>query len=328
MLVSYGQWQRRYRTWPNGSYWGTGLASGMDNQPRSPEGEIIDHAHLTWVDTNMQAVLANRIVLDIASVLDRREEVQDFADENALLVPWINEYLWDESSGFYHDLRRDQTRLTEVKTIGAFWALLADAVPAERLPRFVEHLDNAAEFKRPHRIPSLSADTPGYDPDGGLWLGGVWPPTNYMVMRGLAARGFEDLAYEIAKNHHDNMVASFEETGSVWEHHAPDEVGGGRGRKDFVGWTGITPIAVLFEFIFGLRPEFTQSRLSWQIRGIEGFSVDRYPFGASGLLNLKLHPRTTVLEKPTVEISSDMDVNVELVWAGGSEIVEVRAAGK
>jgi hypothetical protein len=267
-------------------------------------------------------------VLDIASVLDRREEVQDFADENALLVPWINEYLWDESSGFYHDLRRDQTRLTEVKTIGAFWALLADAVPAERLPRFVEHLDNAAEFKRPHRIPSLSADTPGYDPDGGLWLGGVWPPTNYMVMRGLAARGFEDLAYEIAKNHHDNMVASFEETGSVWEHHAPDEVGGGRGRKDFVGWTGITPIAVLFEFIFGLRPEFTQNRLTWQIRGVEGFSVDRYPFGASGLLNLKLHPRATVLEKPTVEITSDIDIKVELVWAGGSETVEVRAASK
>src|SRR5450432_418069 len=134
-----------------------------------------------------------------------------------------------------------------------------------------------------------------------------------MVMRGLASRGYEDLAYEIAKNHHDNMVQSFEATGSVWEHHAPDTEGEGRGRKDFVGWTGITPIAVLFEFIFGLRPEFTHNRLTWQIRGIEGFSVDRYPFGASGLLNLKLHPRATVLEKPTVEITSDIDIKVELV---------------
>jgi glycogen debranching enzyme len=298
----------------------------MDNQPRSPEGEIIDHAHLTWVDTNMQAVLANRIVLDIATVLDRREEVQDFAEENAALIPWINEYLWDESSGFYHDLARDQSRLTRVKTIGAFWSLLADAVPAERLPRFVEHLDNAAEFKRAHRVPSLSADTPGYDPDGGLWLGGVWPPTNYMVMRGLAARGFEDLAYEIAQNHHQNMVAAFEETGSVFEHHAPDEEGGGRGRKDFVGWTGITPIAVLFEFIFGLRPEFPRNRIAWHIRGIEGFSVQRYPFGEEGLLDLHLESRATVLDKPSVRISGNVDVVVELIWAGGTELIEVRAA--
>ncbi|MEO6600382.1 MAG: trehalase family glycosidase, partial [Polyangiaceae bacterium] len=272
--------------------------------------------------------LANRIVLDMAAVLDRREEVQDFADENAVLVPWINEYLWDESSGFYHDLRRDQSRLTEVKTIGAFWSLLADAVPAERLPRFVSHLDNVAEFKRPHRIPSLSADTPGYDPDGGLWLGGVWPPTNYMVVRGLAARGYEDMAYEIARNHHDNMVASFEETGSVWEHHAPDEEGGGRGRKDFVGWTGITPIAVLFEFIFGLRPEFTKNRLTWHIRGVEGFSVARYPFGAEGLLDLKLGARATVLDRPEVVITGNVDIDVELHWAGGSELFEVRAPTK
>jgi len=147
-----------------------------------------------------------------------------------------------------------------------------------------------------------------------------------MVVRGLAARGYEDLAYEIAKNHHDNMVAAFEATGSVWEHHAPDAAGEGRGRKDFVGWTGITPIAVLFEFIFGLRPSFTQKKLTWHVRGVEGFSVERYPFGAKGLLNLRLAPRATVADKPSVEISSNLDIDVELVWAGGSEVIEVRAA--
>jgi len=144
----------------------------------------------------------------------------------------------------------------------------------------------------------------------------------------LAARGYGDLAYEIAKNHHDNMVASFEETGSVWEHHAPDEEGGGRGRKDFVGWTGITPIAVLFEFIFGLRPELARNRLTWHIRGVEGFGVDRYPFGREGLLHLKLEPRASVLDRPIVEITSNVDVDIELTWAGGSEIVSVRATAK
>jgi Trehalase len=326
-LVAYGQWLRRYRTWPNGSYWGTGRASGMDNQPRTPEGRSIwfDHAHGTWVDTNMQAVLANRIVLDMAAVLGRKNEVQDFADENEALIPWINANLWDDSTGFYHDLRRDQSRLTELKTIGAYWALLADAVPPERLERFVQHLSRPTEFKRAHRIPSLSADTPGYDPDGGLWLGGVWPPTNYMVMRGLSERGFEELAYEIAKNHYDSVIQSFEETGSVWEHHAPDQVGEGRGRTDFVGWTGITPIAVLFEYIFGLRPDFPKRRLVWQIRGTEEFGVRRYPFGGQGLIDLTVFARSSLAERPHVAIESNIDFEVELRWMGGTDLIPVTA---
>jgi hypothetical protein len=39
-------------------------------------------------------------------------------------------------------------------------------------------------------------------------------------------------------------------------------------------------------------------------------------------------PRSTVLEKPTVEIQGNVDVDVELIWAGGSEIVEVRETTK
>jgi hypothetical protein len=85
---------------------------------------------------------------------------------------------------------------------------------------------------------------------------------------------------------------------------------------------------VLFEFIFGLRPEFTHNRLCWHIRGVEGFSVDRYPFGREGLLHLKLEPRGSVLDRPTIEITSTVDVTIELSWAAGSETIEVRATGK
>jgi hypothetical protein len=324
-LVAYGQWFRKYRSWPNGSYWGTGLSSGMDNQPRIPAGGSmqLDHGHRTWVDATLQAVLSNRIVLEFAELLGRREEVQDFADENAQLAAWINQQLWDENTGFYHDLRRDQTRLTEVKTIGAYWALLADVVPPERLRRFVSHLEVDSEFKRRHRIPSLSADTPGYDPDGSLWLGGVWAPTNYMVLRGLLERGFEELAYEIADNHYFNVIASFAKTGSVWEHHAPDAAGAGRGRRDFVGWTGITPIAVLFEFLFGLRYDARRKRLAWKLRRTDEFGVSRYPFGPNGLLELRVAARNDVSERPHVTLVANQPLEVELSWAGGSEVLTV-----
>jgi Trehalase len=322
-LVAYGHWNRKYRTWPNGSYWGTGLSSGMDNQPRIPAGAHtqIDHAHRTWVDATLQAVLSNRIVLAFADILGRRDEVQDFAEENAQLIPWINQHLWDESTGFFHDLRRDQSRLTEVKTIGAYWALLADVVPEERLQRFVAHLDQEGEFRRVHRIPSLSADTPGYDGDGGLWLGGVWAPTNYMVLRGLTERGMEDLAQQIAENHYFNVIESFDNTGAVWEHHAPDKPSEGRGRSNFVGWTGITPIAVLFEYLLGLRYDSRTNRLTWKLRRTDEQGVARYPFGAEGMVDLKVEARTAVGERPRVSVTANQPLEVELIWHGGSLVV-------
>jgi hypothetical protein len=322
-LVAYGLWNRKYRTWPNGSYWGTGLSSGMDNQPRIPAGTQtqIDHAHRTWVDATLQAVLANRIVLAFADMLGRRDEVQDFAEENAQLIPWINQHLWDDTTGFFHDLRRDQTRLTEVKTIGAYWALLADVVPPERLARFVSHLELDSEFRRLHRIPSLSADTPGYDGDGGLWLGGVWAPTNYMVLRGLSERGLHELAQQIAENHYFNVIESYEKTQAVWEHHAPDKPSEGRGRSNFVGWTGITPIAVLFEYLFGLRYDSRSQRLTWNLRRTEEHGVSRYPFGADGVVELRASARNSSSDKPRVSITSNRPLEVELIWPGGSELI-------
>ena len=84
------------------------------------------------------------------------------------------------------------------KHIGAYWALLAECVPESRLAAFVAHLENPAEFNRPHRIPALSADDPDFSGMGGYWCGGVWPPTNYMVLKGLGKTGNADLAHQIA----------------------------------------------------------------------------------------------------------------------------------
>ena len=36
VLVAYHRWLRRHRTWRDGTYWTSGLGSGVDNQPRFP----------------------------------------------------------------------------------------------------------------------------------------------------------------------------------------------------------------------------------------------------------------------------------------------------
>ena len=251
VLVAYHRWLRAYRTWPDGTYWTSGWGAGMDNQPRlkNCNSHEFFHGHMVWLDMCLQMVFSGKILVEMAGILGREAEIEDFKEEIDRLCWFINEKLWDDDVGFYFDMHPGN-KLSKVKTIGAYWALLADIVPGNRLERFVSHLEDPCEFKRTHRVPSLPADTPGYCSKGNYWRGGVWVFTNYMILRGLTKNGFDTLAYEIARNHLDNVVKVFQQTGTIWENYAPDYVAPGEpARSDFVGVGGVSPIAVLFEYI-------------------------------------------------------------------------------
>jgi hypothetical protein len=102
----------------------------------------------------------------MAERVGRAGEVGDLRTELEHLTSYINAYMWDERSRFYGDRLRDGS-VNPVKTIGAYWTLLAGLVPDERLAGFVGHLEERAEFNRPHRVPSLAADHPDHQVDGG-----------------------------------------------------------------------------------------------------------------------------------------------------------------
>jgi glycogen debranching enzyme len=255
----------------------------------------------------------------MAEALGHSTEVADLHAEIDHLRQVINASMWDNTAGFYFDRRADGS-LSNVKTIGAFWALLAGITPPENMQRFVAHLDNPAEFKRPHRVPSLSADNPHYEPRGEYWCGGVWPPTNYMVLRGLTQAGYHALAHKIAFNHHSNVIQVFEKTGTVWENYAPESAAPGNiAAKEFVGWTGLSPVAVLFEYVFGLRPDVPANKLVWDVRLADAHGVNAYPFGENGLLDLQCAARTAITEKPVIEAKSNQPLTLEITWEGGRE---------
>jgi len=320
-LAAYTRWFRENRTWPSGGYWATGWSSGMDNQPRIPleRNEWYEHSHQTWVDACMQAVLANQILADMAKEINRESDSIEFEKEAKRLIIWINENLWDEDTNFYHDLRRDNSRITTVKTIGAYWGLIAEVVPKKRLSNFISHLENQEEFLRKHLVPSISADTPGYKSDGGYWKGGVWTPTNYMLLKGLDKIGEYRLSHKIAMNHLVNVVSSFVKTGTLWEYYSPDFEGKGCGKNDFVGWTGLVPTAILFENVFGLKPNPFKSTLTWDIRLLEEHGIENYPFGKEGIISIKCKKRKSYLEEPEIKVKSNISLTIEIIWNNGKK---------
>jgi len=292
----------------------------MDNSPRLPRGvdPEFSHGHMVWIDACAQQILSGKVLAGMAKILGRSDEISDIVKETEFLTSFINEKMWDEKTGFYYDLRNDG--LSGVKTIASYWALAAGIVPEDRLERFVSHLFREDEFFRPHAPATLSADDPDYHPKGGYWRGSVWAPTTYMALRALDSYWMYDKARVLAKNHHSAVVKVFEDTGTFWENYAPDFIERGEsGMTDFVGWSGLPPIAVFLEYIIGIRPHGKDRAIVWRVGETARHGVENYPVGRDSVVDLVCEARANTNERPvvTAKTVSGEPVKIKVVWPGG-----------
>lgn len=316
VLCAYYKWLKLNRTWPNGTYWSSGWGTGMDNMPRvqSKYSMIYSHGHMVWLDTCLQQLFMANILLEIGFYLERWQEIEEFEDEIKMLASYIRNNLWDDKTGFLYDQYADGS-LNTTKGIGAYWALYSDVLTKQQLDRMVTLLEDTTAFNRTHRIPSLSADNPKYNPKGRYWQGGVWPGTNYMVITGLNNKGYTNLAKEIANNHYNKVFEVYKNTGTFWEYYAPEIVEPGfMARKDFVGWTGLPPIAIFIEYILGIRSDFSENKITWDITQKESHGVERYPFGPEGIVTLKVKKRNSENDIPVINVESNIPFELTIKW--------------
>lgn len=286
--------------------------ASMDNSPRNQRMGLA-------LDTSSEMALFAQNLLDIMRVLkvkigreEDEERVRELRDDLRDLEARINSGMWDEESGFYHDLTFDGEPV-KVKTIAAFWTLVAGVAKRERAERLCGWLRDTRTFNRLHRVPVLAADEPGYDPEGGYWKGSVWAPTNAMVVLGLEKCGETGLAKEIALNHVDMVAKVFRLTGTIWENYPADAISSGNAdHQDFVGWSGIGPILFLLRYGIGLHPDGETDRLVWTLdeemlrSGTVG--CRKYWFrGKTADLTADLHE-----DKLSIKVSSRKDFDLEV----------------
>ncbi|MBO5355046.1 MAG: glycoside hydrolase [Clostridia bacterium] len=322
-LRAYHIWFRRNRTWPNGAYFSSGWGCGMDNVPRLQPGYHIyfSHGHMVWLDTCAQQLFNCDLLIKMNEVL-QLDDVSDLVEEREHLSKLLNDTLWDEETGFYYDLWKNG-ELNMVKHVGAFWTLIAKIVPKDRIDRFVAHLSNENEFNRVNAVPSLSADHPVYVPRGRYWKGSVWAPTTYMVLAGLTANGYHDLAYEIGDKFLRNVVSVYNETGTVWENYAPDFVSrGSSSQPNFVGWTGLAPISVFFEYVLGIQAHVRENRIVWHVNRTERHGILQYPFGSDHTIDLVCEQRASADEEPVITVKSNKPVEVLVRWNGKEKLIK------
>lgn len=318
-LCGYHLWLKENRTWKDGSYWTSGWGSGMDNIPRIQNGKHpnFSHGHMTWIDITLQQYMNAQILLKMGFELERWQEIEEVEEEIHSLKDFVRTQLWDDNEGFLFDLYADGSK-APCKHIGAFWALHTDILDENQIRLMVEKLQPGGCFYADRMVPSTDPSHPRFRDNGRYWQGGVWAPTNYMILGGLIQKGYGSLAFELAGKHHKHIFEVYKKTGTFWEYYSPTEDEPGfLARPDFVGWTGLVPVAVLFEFIMGIRSECDKNELYWNIRLQEEHGVERYPFGSDNTLSLKSERWTDESDSLTLEIDCEKELTVELSWKGG-----------
>jgi glycogen debranching enzyme len=312
VLLAYYQWYKTNRTWQDGTYISSGWGCGMDNQPRmhAEFNQEWSHGFMSWIDISFQEVLSAKVLSQMAEVLGYDDLSNELKNDALKLAQIIDDKMWDDNEGYYFDKFRDG-KLSNIKSIASYWGLLGGEISDQKLDRFVTHLSDEAKFNRLHRVPTLSADNEHYVPEGGYWNGSIWAPTAYMVLKGLTANAYDSLAFEIAYNHHSNVVEVFKKTGTFFENYSPDFVKG-NDKKDFVGWTGLAPINVLLEYIFGIRSHAQDNLLIIDVNLLDEYKVENYPFGKGKQIDIKVSKRKHKSEKPVVTISSNKEFKLKL----------------
>ncbi len=279
----------RYFTWvektfrkENGLYSVPLSATMMINSPR---GDMVYP-----VDFNAQQAINALYMSALGEILNDKEISYRYKRAFFSIKTRINSKMWDKESRFYYDLNGDEKQI-KVKTIASFWTLLAEIPNEDRSEGLIEHLINPEEFALENPIPSLSADDPKYDRFGEGFHGSVFPPFNYMIMKGLEKYRKFDLSREFALRHLysvlDGLHPEGNYQGSLWEAYAPQHEGPAKWsnnknfpRSMFLPYAAVSTITLTIENILGFYISLPRKTVDWtiptlEIMGIENLGLKR-----------------------------------------------------
>lgn len=194
-------------------------------------------------DINALLVNEAKSLAFMARELGLKNEASKWLDDANNRSKLINQKLWDDNSGFYFNVKKENDSFTfkdtddlKIKEIIGFlplWAGIPDSVKAKIL---LKSLTNPDEFWRKYGVPTLSAKDDYYNPIG-YWNGPVWVQWNYLIFRGLLDYGYKNEAKELADRVMINMAWHLKKDHVFWEFYSADDLQAGWNQTYI--WAGI-----------------------------------------------------------------------------------------
>lgn len=282
VLQKYMEWIDATFKRENGLYAAPPEASTMFNSPR---GETVYP-----IDFNAAMAINSLNMSSLGDILNDKELSFQYKRNYFSLKTRINNKMWDQETGFYHDLGEDEKRLPH-KTIAGFWPLLAEIPNADKADRLIEHLSEPETFGTDHPFPTLSADHPDFRDTGEAFRGSVYPELNFMVIKGLEKYQKYALARECAIRHLyfvlEGLSPADGSKGDLYEAYLPRREGAAQlegvpsypKRRDLLA-IGLSTIALMIENVIGLEISLPRKTVDWvipnlEIMGIEKLSLKR-----------------------------------------------------
>ena len=300
-LRAWHTWLQHNRQLPDGTYWTTGLANGLDNSPSLGDG---------YPDLTAQMAHAAEILAEIATVLGHPADAEEFRRKHTAIGRALNDRLWSETMQIYSTSLPGGGHNPN-KVVTAFWPLWAGIVPAERVPALARHLKDPMSFWRHHPLPSLAADSPAFKPEGAYWLGSVWSPTSYAAIKGFDRAGRHDLAVEATIRHLTCVTETLQATGALWENYGSEASVPGSQSAPHYCWSALGPIALLLEVLIGIEADALHDTILWSPPDGKRIGVKNFTLGPATISLLQASNK--------VEVETDRSFTLKFVRAGQTQ---------
>ncbi len=214
--------------------------SGWDSSARFNN---TNYASLLPIDLNCQLYVYEQDFAAYAELTGDKAAQKRWQQAAQKRQKLVNQYCWDEKSGFFFDYNTQSNQREPLYTLAGFFPLWAGLASAKQAKRMVKHL---AVFERSNGLAStehLTWDNRQWDYPNG------WPPLQYIVITGLRRYGFHKDAKRLATAYLKLCQTMFARTGKLWEKY--DVVDGDVGRaanyptQSGFGWTNAVYLRLL-----------------------------------------------------------------------------------
>jgi hypothetical protein len=179
---------------------------GIDDHPiqRWAEEQKLTGKGLYSLILMAQILRISRLMRNIAHVLEKEADADQYRRDSELLGGIIDNQMWDEKSGLYGWLGRTDKGVELLSFEGsagdhsgcAFLPLFAGLTTHKE--RLIKQLMDPARFLTPQGISSVDMTASCYNPKG-YWNGGIWPVMQWYIWRGLLESGEPVLARQVAE---------------------------------------------------------------------------------------------------------------------------------